>query len=137
MAETAKPELVDLARGAVEAFNARDVDGLAALLHPDVEFHSAIMSVEGRVYRGPAETAMYIHDIDGIFDDWRLGDVAYHAGEGSAIVVTYRVSGTARQSGIPIDFALALLWYERDGLLVRGEVHTDRAEALRKAGVAA
>jgi ketosteroid isomerase-like protein len=135
-AGSATPDLmVDLARRAAEAFNQRDVDALAALLHDDCEFHSAFGAIEGRVYHGPAETADYVGDIDAMFDDWHLVNEEFHPGREGKIVSTYRAVGRARESGIPIDFALALLWQVHEGKLLRGEVHMDQAEALRRAGL--
>jgi ketosteroid isomerase-like protein len=135
-AGSATPDLlVDLARRAGEAFNTRDVAALAALIHEDCEFHSAFGAIEGRIYRGPAETAAYVEDIDLMFDDWHLESEEFHPAPGGRIVSTYRAIGRAKESGIPVDFALALLWEARDGKLIRGEVHMDQAEALRKAGL--
>jgi len=135
-AEPAMPDLlVDLARRAGEAFNTRDVDGLAALIHDDCEFHSAFGQIEGRVYRGPAETAAYVEDIDVMFDDWHLESEQFHPAPNSRIVSTYRAIGRAKESEIPVDFALALLWEVKDGKLIRGEVHLDQAQALRNAGL--
>ena len=135
-AESATPDLlIDLARRAGEAFNSREVDDLASLIHDRCEFHSAFGTVEGRVYCGPAETAAYVADIDAMFDDWHLESEVFHPGTGGQIVSTYRAVGTARESGFPIDFPLALLWQEHEGKLIRGEVHLDQCEALRKAGL--
>jgi ketosteroid isomerase-like protein len=135
-AGSATPDLlVDLARRAGEAFNTRDVAGLAALIHDDCEFHSAFGQIEGRVYRGPAETAAYVADIDLMFDGWHLESEQFHPAPDSRIVSTYRAVGVAKESGIPVDYALALLWEVRDGKLIRGEVHLDQAQALRLAGL--
>ncbi len=135
-AESATPDqLIDLARRAGQAFNSREVDDLASLIHDRCEFHSAFGTVEGHVYRGPAETAAYVEDIDSMFDDWHLESEQFHPGLDGQIVSTYRAVGTARESGFPIDFPLALLWQEQDGKLIRGEVHLDQCEALRKAGL--
>ena len=78
-AGSATPDLlVDLARRAGEAFNTREVSDLASLIHEDCEFHSAFGQIEGRVYRGPAETAAYVEDIDVMFDDWHLESEEFH-----------------------------------------------------------
>jgi ketosteroid isomerase-like protein len=127
--------LVDLARRALDAFNARDVEGLAAVIHEECEFYSAFGSVEGKVYRGRAQVPNYFGDIDSIFDDWRLESPEFHPARGGRVVSTYRAIGLARGSGFPLDFPLALLWETRDGLLSRGEVHLDQADALRRAGL--
>src|SRR4051794_19100347 len=129
--ESAMPDLlIDLARRAGEAFNARDVSGLASLIHDRCEFHSAFGTVEGRIYHGPAETFAYVEDIDAMFDGWHLEREEFHPGADGKIVSTYRAVGTARESGFPVDFPLALLWQEHEGKLIRGEVHLDQCEAL-------
>lgn len=136
--EQGSPDLAsELARQAVDAFNERDVDALAALLHDDCEFFSAFGSIEGKVYRGPIQTKAYVGDIDATFDHWHLESLLIHPAPEGRAVCTYRAIGKAKGSGFPIDVPLALLWETRDGRLIRGEVHLDQAAALHRAGLVA
>ena len=43
---------VELARRALEAYNAHDVEAFLAVFDPGIEFHSAFEAVGGGVYRG-------------------------------------------------------------------------------------
>jgi len=51
------------------------------------------------------------------------------------VVVTYRIRGRGRGSGLEIDEPLTLVWRLRDGRIVEVLAYTDRAEALAAAGL--
>jgi ketosteroid isomerase-like protein len=128
-------EAVELAKRSVEAFARRDPDALAAVFHPEAEFHSAFGAMEGNVYRGPSDIRRYLEDIDSIFDDWRLEDVRYLPASDGRVVMPYRIVGTGRGSGFPVEAQIAIVWQARDGLLWRGDVYLDQAEALGSVGL--
>lgn len=122
-------------RRSIEAFNKRDVEAMAVVVHPELEFHSAFGAMEGKVYRGYGDIPSYFEDIDSIFEDWHTDKIEYHPAPDGRVVVTYNVVGRGRGSGLPIDTPLAIVWEIRDGLLWKGEVYLDHSEALRAAGL--
>ena len=120
----------------VATFNNRDLPGLQDLLHEDAEFRSKLASVDGVVYSGKDGVAEYLSDIESFFDEWHLEDTEYIEAGDDGVVLFYRVRGTGRGSGVPVDFQLAMYWQMRDGCAWRGEVFADRRLALQAAGLA-
>ncbi len=64
------------------------------------------------------------------------GDVEEYIDVGDDRVFTWvRYTGRGRESGVPADWHLAIIFTIRDGKLVRGEEYFDRDEALEAAGL--
>jgi pimeloyl-ACP methyl ester carboxylesterase/ketosteroid isomerase-like protein len=125
-----------LAAAIVAALNARDLDALGSLAHPDIEFHSRLVALEGRVYRGHEGMAEYFRDIDAAFADatWELAEiVGWH---GSDLVVELRTTARGHESGVPIDVVTPQVWSFREGKPWRNVTYSSRAEAVRAAGLA-
>jgi ketosteroid isomerase-like protein len=119
---------VTTARMIVEQLNARDPEGLAALLHPEFEFFSLLASVDGTSYRGVDGLRSYFAEIEETWEDTRFElDQVDDLGEVSLIVM--HVSGRARASGVPLDERTAQVWRWREGKLWRNVVYLDAAEA--------
>ena len=119
----------------VATFNTRDLAGLQDLLHEEAEFVSKLASIEDKVYAGKNGVAEYMSDIDTFFGEWRLEDTEYREAGDDGVLLFYRVVGTGKGSGVPIDTPLAMYWRMRDGLAWRGEVFIDRDLALAAAGL--
>ncbi len=56
-------------------------------------------------------------------------------GDGTAVLMLLRATGTAGHTGIPVDFEWAAVWTLRKGRLLRAQGYLDRAEALKAAGL--
>ena len=119
----------------VATFNGRDLQGLQDLLHDEAEFRSKLASIDEVLYTGKQGVAEYMTDIDTYFDEWRLEDTEYRAAGDDGVLLFYRVRGTGKGSGAPVDTPLAMYWRMRDGLAWRGEVFLDRELALAAAGL--
>ena len=135
MSEENKVDADELAAAIIEAMNARDPDALVALVHPDIEFHSRLVALEGRVYRGRGGLADYFRDIEAAFADarWELDEiVGWH---GNELVVTIRTTARGHESGVPIDVVTPQVWSFREGRAWRNVTYASRAEALEAAGL--
>jgi ketosteroid isomerase-like protein len=122
----------------VEAFERRDADAMWALMDEEFEFRSSFLGGEkAGVYRGLEGVRRYVADIDDAFEDWHPEDQRLVEAGPDRLVFLYRMVGTGRGSGVPIDAPLAIVWTLRDGKLLLGEVFLDQAEALAAAGVQA
>jgi ketosteroid isomerase-like protein len=73
--------------------------------------------------RGPAE-----------FDDART-DADEYIDAGDDVVDPSRFSGRGKRSGIPVEFAMTIVYTVRDERIVRARNFEDRAEAMRAAGL--
>jgi len=126
---------VDLVRAAMEAFRRRDAAALYELQDPAFELRSALAGLTGGGYSGPGHVERYFADIDEQLEDWHTEDERYvDAGDGRVLVL-YRVVGRGRQSGIPLDRVISMLWTLRAAKLVRAETFLDPMDALRATGL--
>ncbi len=128
-------ENVELVRRCVDAWSSGDRERLAAFLHPEVVFHSAVTNIVGETVSGPEA-------ILGLLDRWAedWSSIRWEVDEfidvGEDRVVTFhRVIAKGRTTGIELDRELGAIWDIRDGLVIREWVYLDRAEALEAAGL--
>jgi ketosteroid isomerase-like protein len=73
-----------------------------------------------------------------IFDDVRmdLDRIEDVHGDGTSVLMLLRAIGTARHSGIAIEYEWGSIVTVRDGKLFRAQGYSDRDEALEAAGLA-
>jgi ketosteroid isomerase-like protein len=127
---------VDLVLGLSEANNRRDWDAVFTAYAPDIEWEdcSGLWGDWG-VARGH----------EGLREAWRrwfqvFGDVNWRIDgtpidRGDDVVVTYRVHGRGRGSGVAVDQRITLVWTLRDRKVARVRAYLERAEALEVAGL--
>jgi len=126
---------VEIIRGIWEADRRRDWEAVASAYAPDVVWtdHSGLWGDWGEA-RGPdgiRDAFLRWHEaFAGIEFDWEE-----EAHEGDLVIVTYRIRGRGRGSGIEIDEPITVVWRLRDARVVEIRAYTDRAEALAVAGL--
>jgi ketosteroid isomerase-like protein len=117
------------------AINARDLDALAELTDPAIEFESALMAIDGDVYRGVEGMARYFETIHQVFEDPVVELVEFHdTPEASATLI--RFTATARGSGVPVDTHNGQVWTWRKGRLARVVTFRDPSGARAAIGLA-
>jgi ketosteroid isomerase-like protein len=126
---------VEIIRALWEADRRRDWDAVLSAYDPDVVWddRSGFWGDwgEARGREGIREAFRRWHQaFEEVEFDW--DEVAH---EGDRVVVTYRIRGRGRGSGLEIDEPLTLVWRLRDGRIVEVLAYTDRAEALAAAGL--
>jgi len=128
-------ELNELVAVVAHALNERDPDALFERVDPDFEFHSRVMAVEGRVYRGRDGFRDYFRDIDESFTDarWSFDEVVGRSGD--EVMVVFRFTARGLESGVPVETLSAQVWTFRDGKVWRNVVFASREEALEAAGL--
>jgi ketosteroid isomerase-like protein len=128
-------QIEELAAAALEALNRRDPDALLALSHPEYEFRSRLVAVEGGVYSGPTGFQTYFRDLEESFTDmaWEMEEITDAPGD--AFVVVMRFRGVGRESGVPFDFQTFQVWTLRDGKVSGNTVYASRDEALEAVGL--
>jgi ketosteroid isomerase-like protein len=118
-----------------DAINARDFETLAELLHSQGEFRSVIAASEGEVYYGIDGLRKWAGNVDATWANFHTELVEFHdAGEDKAVVIS-RVTGQARQSGVPLDVSMGQVITWRDGKPWLNEAFTDPRKALEASGL--
>jgi ketosteroid isomerase-like protein len=93
-----------LVRQAVDAFMARDLDGILAVADREIVLRSLLTEAERPLYHGHAGVREWFDNVFGVFPDWqpRPRAAASHDKEG-AVVIGLDVTATGAGSGVPID----------------------------------
>lgn len=128
---------VETVEKAIEAFNLRDLDMLAALSEEDVEFVSVMAAVEAgsATFRGPDTWTRYFEAMDESWDAWRVeGHEVFDAGDAHA-AATFSIVGTGKRSGAPVKHEIGVVYTLRNGKLRRLRSYANPAEALAAAGL--
>ena len=130
-------ENVELVRRAGEAFNRHDAEALASISDDDVEFVSALAAVEtgGVAYRGPEAWGSYFAGMDEMWDGWHLEDLEVFDAGDDRVAAVFRLVGTGKGSGVPVDHRIGLAYTMREGKLWRMRSYLDPAEALEAVGL--
>jgi ketosteroid isomerase-like protein len=128
-------ENVEVVRQAHEAFNRRNLDGLAGLTDPDwVMDWSRSISPQRGVYRGRTGVEAWMAEITDAFESFEIQPLEY-VKAGDRIVVPTRVKGRGRGSGVVIDAEGATVWELERGRVVRLTLYGTRQQALEAAGL--
>jgi len=128
-------ENVDVGRRLIDAFNRRDIDGIASLITLDFEWATAMGPIEGgEVLRGREGMETYVGRLDDAWEDYRV--VAYEFRDLGDILLTLgRVLAHGRGSGVPVETPVGFVGEYRDGKVSRLRSSLDQGEALREAGL--
>jgi hypothetical protein len=128
-------ENVELTRGYIAAFNARDIEAFIAYCDPTIEFHSVFAAVGGAVYHGHDGLRSWHRDFE---DAWggeiRLEPEAYFDISEHTLGF-YVLHARGRHSGAAASMPMAHVVRWRDGLAVYAKSYTQREEALNDLGV--
>jgi ketosteroid isomerase-like protein len=90
-------------RRAVEAFLARDLDGILKLAHEEIVLRSLLTEAERPLYHGHDGVRDWFHAVFGVFPDWQPQPRAAAYDEDGAVVLCLDVTATGAESGVPID----------------------------------
>ena len=126
-------ENVEIVRRAYETWNARDVEALAELADPDLEWIPDSRVGQGPI-RGRGNMIRFFMEQADVFEEFRVEPERFW-GIDDKVLVFLRVTGSGGASGAGFDIRIGHLWTLRDGLLVQGEGHANRDEALEAAGL--
>jgi ketosteroid isomerase-like protein len=129
-------ENVEIVRRGFEALNARDLDRhYVEFFNPDVEWQTSAEDPDAATHRGLQAYKRYLEQWLESFEGLHA-DVEEYIDVGDDRVFTWnRYTGRGRESGVPADWYLAIIFTIRDGKVVRGKEYFDRAEALEAVGL--
>ena len=129
-------ENVEIVRQTIEPFNRHDLKALAELSHEDLEFVSVVtVEAEEATFRGPNTWASYFAAMDQTWTDWRAEDVQVLDAGDDRVVGLFRIAGSGKQSGVPVERAVGVVYRIKDGKLWRMRSYLDPAEALEAVGL--
>ena len=127
-------ENVEIATRAIEAFNARDVNGFAVLTTPDFQWSPSMVAIEGTTFRGREGIDRYFRSLENAWELFHIHRGRFRDAEG-LVVMLGRLEGRGVGSGVPVDASLGMVFDVRGGMISRIRGYLDHAEALRAAGL--
>jgi hypothetical protein len=110
----------DLLRQAYAAFNAHDIDGALALMHPDVDWPNGM---EGGRERGHAKVRAYWERQFAMVDS-RADPEAFEELSDGRMSVTVHIHGRNRDGDVAWDDRVRHVYELRDGLVARMDIAT-------------
>jgi ketosteroid isomerase-like protein len=126
--ETAEADR-DTVRRVFEAWNRHDVEGIVALCHPGVRFHTLIGALEGsKAHRGHDGVRHWWAEVQGVFDDRHM-DIEEITTRGEWVVCTGVGLGTGRVSGAEVRWPFVGVARLADGLLSEWRLFAEPKDA--------
>jgi ketosteroid isomerase-like protein len=130
-------ENVEAFERAAQAINARDIDGLIAEVHPDVEWHPVMLaSLAGSatVYRGHDGVRDWIRDVDESFDGTH-SEFPDIEDMGDRLVAFGTLRARGKGSGVEVESPIVYVADFKDGKAILVRTYLDRREAMEAAGL--
>jgi ketosteroid isomerase-like protein len=88
---------------AVEAFGARDLDGILAVADDEIVLRSLLTEAERPLYYGHAGVRDWFSNVFGVFPDWSPSPRPASHDEDGSVVIALDVTATGAGSGAPVD----------------------------------
>jgi ketosteroid isomerase-like protein len=123
-------ENVDVAKQCIDAFNARQVDVFTALTTPDFVWSPSMVAVEGEVFQSSEGIRRYFASLSSAWETFLIVPDSFRELP-SVVVMLGRLSGHGKNSGVPVDASLGMVFNFRDGKVARIRGYLDHAEALQ------
>jgi hypothetical protein len=130
-------ENLEIARRLIEANRSgppeETIERGVALVHPELEFHSRLSSVEGATYRGHEGARRYFADMSDAWRDWRIELEEVEDLEADRVVAQVMMHAVG-QSGVAIELRSWIVVGIVEKKVRTMDVYTSREEALAAAG---
>ena len=128
-------ENVAIVRAFFEAWNSRDTNAVADLVHADVDYYPVRKLPEARPCHGPEEVFQFIARYLDAYSrhEWAIQEVIEVDGDRLLVRVTLRTEG--RDSGVKLEGDLYHCFWLRQGRILRVEDHMTLSGALHALGL--
>jgi ketosteroid isomerase-like protein len=126
-------ENVEIVRRGIDAFNDRDLDAVAEMCDPNVEWHPPPELPDSAVYHGREEARRAAEDLLQHFEDLRVEPERFEEAN-DEVVALYRFVGHGTGSGIPFEVNVGVVCTMSDGKATRVRFWNDWGMALEAAG---
>jgi ketosteroid isomerase-like protein len=127
-------ENVEIVRRGFDAFNRRDQEAFLAIFAADVEFRSYLDTVDPQVEQGREGMRPWWDRVLLVFPDWEFRPAELFD-LGDDVVVEVRQTGSASQSGVPIEGTLWSAFTLSAGRCTRWATFRTEQEALEAVGL--
>jgi ketosteroid isomerase-like protein len=128
-------EIVDVVRRSNEAFNRRDLEGMLALAHPEIEVEDIPALPEAQVFRGH-EGLRNLLELN--WEPWEAVAVEIQRlieVDDETVLMLTRNRWMVRESRVEIVRARASVFTVRDGRITRARFYANQELALEAAGI--
>jgi ketosteroid isomerase-like protein len=133
--EPATGDAVEIVRRANDAFNRRDVDAWLSNFSREIVYRPVSTFTDSQERRGLGAMRRFMEEwYDAWADDYTTQTESVRE-YGDVVIVLLRFSGHARASGVEVTGGIFQVIRFRDGQIVLVEDFTNRAQALKAAGV--
>ena len=129
-------ENVEALKRAFDAGNRRDIEGLLAVVHPEVEWHPAIAALlegEARTYRGHHGVRAWFRDQNEAFAEV-LFDYSEFRDFGERVVGIGRLRTRGKASGAETETPVAWVVEFKNGQAIYAKAYLEPSDALEAAG---
>lgn len=120
---------MEIVRKAFQAITAGDRDRALGYVDPAMVVDARSRVFNPTVYRGLEGLRQMLADMDDVWEEIRP-QAREFLDAGERVVVTGRMVGTGKGSGVQVEQDFAGIWTVRDGRIVRWDICSDRAQAL-------
>jgi ketosteroid isomerase-like protein len=127
-------DLVEIARRAMERFNAGDRDGLAALTAPNVEIVPMRAALERTVFSGENAVAEFWEAMDETWEETLIVGEEFDQ-RGDRVLITGHLRGRAKGTEVDVDSPMAWVLTFEGGKVSQLRTYTDIAEGRRAIGL--
>ena len=121
---------LDLVRSAFEAFDASDVSGVLATLHPEVECHVAPPMMNSGTWHGVEGYLEMTGAWFEAFEDLRYEIFELEAPDDRHVLASTHQVAKGRESGVPVEMDVVFLFEIDDGRARRFHVYPDHGSAV-------
>jgi ketosteroid isomerase-like protein len=127
---------VEIAKRAIEAFNAREIETFMSLVTPDFEWSPSMSAIENKLFVGPAGVREYFAAFGDAWERFQIVPGEFREAT-DLVLMLGRLEGHGRMSGVEVDSPLGMAFDLRSGMIVRIRGFLDHAEALAATGLGA
>ena len=127
-------ENVEVVRRWIEAFNRGGLEEAIRFLDPEIEWTTTSAYLEAGTYQGHEGVRHFVRKAAAAWEDLRI-EPEKLIGAADQVVVPLRIKVRGKQSRSPSVFKLAVLASLQGGMIVRIRNYTNKAGALKAAGL--
>jgi ketosteroid isomerase-like protein len=132
-------ENVEFVRRAIETANAGAWEGdeTLALLHPEIQIHTASDWPGPSLYEGRDGALALGRELTSVFDDYRW-TIEQLVDGGDCVVALVRSTGSSKSTGLEVDWPFGVVYRDfRDGMVAEVRFFLDHKGAIEAAGLTA
>jgi ketosteroid isomerase-like protein len=127
-------ENVEIAKQAIDAFNATDVEAFAALTTPDFAWSPSMVAIDGEIFRGREGIGRYFDYLDSAWETFHILRDGFRD-SADVVIMLGRLQGRGKVSGVPVDSSLGMVFDFQGARIARIRGYLDHDEALKAAGL--